>query len=228
LGIDGSSEFQALQTITPIEKPVYTKLGACKRGREARIGLFHLMHPSDGFDLLSRCNPVTIEVHAVPAHSVPSIEKGTMSSRTVWHFAYGSNMNRAQMLSRTGKILEEHNASLPNYEVRFNKKVRGGTAGANIQPSPGKTVHGVLYKIEEGAFRSLDRYEGVPDHYRRIEVQVTPEGGQPVPAQIYIAQKVEKGLRPSPSYLQSMLDGAGEHNLPASYIGEIKSAAGAA
>ena len=74
-----------------------------------------------------------------------------MASRTVWHFAYGSNMNRAQMLSRTGKILEEHNASLPNYEVRFNKKVRGGTAGANIQPSSGKTVHGVLYKIEEGA-----------------------------------------------------------------------------
>ena len=145
-----------------------------------------------------------------------------MASRTVWHFAYGSNMNRAQMLARTGKILEEHNASLPNYEVRFNKKVRGGTAGANIQPASGKTVHGVLYKVEEGSMRSLDRYEGVPDHYRRIEVQVTPEGGQPVPAQIYIAQKVEKGLRPSTQYLQAMLDGAGEHNLPASYIGEIK------
>ena len=178
--------------------------------------------------MLSRCNPATMKVHAAPAQSVPFIEKGTMASRTVWHFAYGSNMNRAQMLSRAGTILEEHNASLPNYEVRFNKKVRGGTAGANIQPAPGKTVHGVLYKIEEGAFRSLDRYEGVPDHYRRIEVQVTPEGGQPVPAQIYIAQKVEKGLRPSTQYLQAMLDGAGEHNLPASYIGEIKTAAGAA
>jgi cation transport regulator ChaC len=169
-----------------------------------------------------------MEIHSAPAQSVPFTEKGTMASRTVWHFAYGSNMNRAQMLSRTGKILEEHNASLPNYEVRFNKKVRGGTAGANIQPAQGKTVHGVLYKIEESAFRSLDRYEGVPDHYRRIEVQVTPEGGQPVPAQIYIAQKVEKGLRPSAPYLQAMLDGAGEHNLPASYIGEIKTAAGAA
>ena len=78
----------------------------------------------------------------------------------------------------------------------------------------GKTVHGVLYKVEESALRSLDRYEGVPEHYRRIEVQVTPEGGQPVPAQIYIASKVEKGLRPSAPYLQAMLDGAGEHNLP--------------
>jgi gamma-glutamylcyclotransferase len=137
-------------------------------------------------------------------------------------------MNRAQMLSRVGNIMEERTAYLPNFELRFNKKVRGGTAGANVQPSPGNTVHGVLYKIEEGSFRSLDRYEGVPDHYRRIEVQVTPDGGQPVPAQIYIASKVEKGLRPSMQYLQAILEGAGEHSLPAAYIGEIKTAAGAA
>ena len=137
-------------------------------------------------------------------------------------------MNRTQMRARVGNFLEEHNAYLPNYELRFNKKIRGGTAGANIQPAPGKTVYGVLYKIEENAFRSLDRYEGVPEHYRRIEVQVTPEGGQPVPAQIYIASKVEKGLRPSPHYLQAILEGAGEHSLPAAYIGEIKTAAGAA
>jgi gamma-glutamylcyclotransferase len=151
-----------------------------------------------------------------------------MAPRTVWHFAYGSNMNRTQMRSRVGNVLEEHNAHLPNYELRFNKKVRGGTAGANIQPAPGKTVYGVLYKIEEGAFRSLDRYEGVPEHYRRIEVQVTPDGGQAVPAQIYIASKVEKGLRPSAQYLQAILEGAGEHSLPAAYIGEIMTAAGAA
>ena len=212
----------------PVKKPVYTKLVSIGDQANDRSMRFRIVHSWGAFDLLSPNNPVTIGVHVVPAQCVPFIEKGAMSSRTVWHFAYGSNMNRAQMLSRTGKILEEHNASLPNYEVRFNKKVRGGTAGANIQPASGKTVHGVLYKIDEGAFRSLDRYEGVPEHYRRIEVQVTPEGGQPVPAQIYIAQKVEKGLRPSASYLQSMLDGAGEHNLPASYIGEIKAAAGAA
>ena len=151
-----------------------------------------------------------------------------MAPRTVWHFAYGSNMNRAQMRSRGGNVFEEHNACLPNYELRFNKKVRGGTAGANVQPSPGKNVHGVLYKIEENAFRTLDRYEGVPEHYRRIEVQVTPDGGQPVPAQVYIASKIEKGLRPAAHYLQTILDGAGEHSLPAAYIGEIKSAAGTA
>jgi gamma-glutamylcyclotransferase len=183
-----------------------------------------ISYPAFALALQARYNVASLRTRPIR----PVNEKGFMASRTVWHFAYGSYMNRAQMLARGGNILEERNASLPNYEVRFNKKVRGGTAGANIQMASGKTVHGVLYKVDESALRSLDRYEGVPDHYRRIEVQVTPEGGQPVPAQIYIASKVEKGLRPSAPYLQAMLDGAGEHNLPAAYIGEIKSAAGAA
>jgi gamma-glutamylcyclotransferase (GGCT)/AIG2-like uncharacterized protein YtfP len=151
-----------------------------------------------------------------------------MASRTEWYFAYGGNMSRAQMKSRAGNILEEHNAQLANFELRFNKKVRGGSGGANVQPAQGKTVYGVLYKIEESAFRSLDRFEGVPQHYRRIEVRVTPDGGAPVPAQVYIATKVENGLRPAPHDLQLILAGAGEHSLPQSYIDEIKAAAGAA
>jgi hypothetical protein len=47
-------------------------------------------------------------------------------------------------------------------------------------------------------------------------------------AQAYIATKVEKGLKPSPHYLQTILEGAGEHQLPAEYVVAIKEAAGAA
>ncbi len=150
-----------------------------------------------------------------------------MAPATSWYFAYGSNMNRAQMLSRAGQILEEEVARLENYELVFNKKARGGSATANIRPAPGKTVHGVLYKIPESAYRNLDRFEGVPEHYRRIEVLATNGAGKKIAAQAYIATKVEKGLRPAPHYLQVILDGAKEHGLPEEYIGEIKAAAGA-
>ncbi len=136
-------------------------------------------------------------------------------------------MNRAQMRSRAGQILEEHPGRLENYEMVFNKKSRGGSATANIRPASGKTVYGVLYKIPDAAFRSLDRFEGVPEHYRRIEVGVTDAAGKKIGAQAYIATKVEKGLRPAAHYLQTILDGAGEHGLPAEYIGAIKAAAGA-
>jgi gamma-glutamylcyclotransferase len=147
---------------------------------------------------------------------------------TVWYFAYGSNMNRAQMRARVKEILEEQAGKLENYEFVFDKKARGGSATANIHSAPGKTVHGVLYKIQESALRSLDRYEGAPEHYRRIEVTVSNAAGSKIAAQAFIATKVEKGLRPAPHYLQGILEGASEHGLPADYIAEIKAKAGIA
>jgi gamma-glutamylcyclotransferase len=142
-----------------------------------------------------------------------------------WYFAYASNMNRAQMQSRAGEILEERRGRLENYELAFNKKVRGGTAGANVRPAPGKFVEGVLYKIKESAFRNLDRFEGAPVHYRRIQIDVKDSDGKVIAAQAFIATKVEKGLRPSPHYLKTILDGAAEHNLPAEYVDSIRAAA---
>ncbi len=148
-----------------------------------------------------------------------------MAGATAWYFAYASNMSRAQMRARAGEILEERPGRLENYEMVFNKKARGGTATANIRPAAGKVVAGVLYKVAESAFRNLDRFEGAPQHYRRTEVRVMDSGGKEVLAQAYIATKVEKGLRPAAHYLQTILEGAGEHGLPAEYIEQIKAAA---
>ncbi len=146
---------------------------------------------------------------------------------TAWYFAYASNMNRAQMRSRAGEVLEERLGRLENYELAFNKKVRGGTAGANIRPAAGKSVEGVLYKINESVFRNLDRFEGAPVHYRRIEVSVRDREGRTIAAQAFIATKVEKGLRPAAHYLKTILQGAAEHELPADYIEGIRASANA-
>jgi gamma-glutamylcyclotransferase len=148
-----------------------------------------------------------------------------MAANSSWYFAYGSNLSRDQFRSRAGQIHEEINGALKNYELLFNKKVRGGTAAANIHQAPGKSVHGVLYRIPESAYRNLDRYEGAPEHYRRIEVRVTAADGREIPAQVYIASKVEKGLRPAPHYLQTILAGAAEHGMPEDYIAAIRAKA---
>jgi len=149
-----------------------------------------------------------------------------MATASIWYFAYGSNMSRAQMRSRAGTVLSEQPARLENYELVFNKKARGGTATANIRPAAGRVVHGLLYQIPESSFRSLDRFESVPEHYRRIEVTVTDSAGKKLPAQVYIAANVETGLRPASHYLKTILEGAGEHGLPEEYIGVVKAAAG--
>ena len=150
-----------------------------------------------------------------------------MAPNTSWYFAYGSNLNAAQFQMRAGQVLEQTTGELKGYELRFNKEVRGGSASANIQPAAGKSVRGVLYLIPESAYRNIDRYEGAPVHYRRIEVQVTATDGRVIAAQAFIATKVKKGLRPAPHYLQTILNGAAEHGLPADYIAGIRAEAGA-
>jgi len=147
---------------------------------------------------------------------------------TIWFFAYGSNMSREQMRSRAGQIADDQVGKLENYELVFNKKARGGSSTANVRPAPGKVVYGVLYRIPESALRLLDRYQGAPEHYRRIEVNVTAGDGSRIPAQTYIATKVEKGLRPASHYLQSILQAASERDLPQEYLEQVKETAGAA
>ena len=146
----------------------------------------------------------------------------------LWYFAYANDMSRLQVQSRAGEIAEEQVGKLENYEIVFNKKARGGSATANIRPAQGKNVYGVLYRIPELALKSLDRFQGAPEYYRRIEVGVTSSLGDKIPSQVYIATKVEKGLRPAPHYLQSILEAADEHHLPADYVKELKATAGAA
>jgi cation transport regulator ChaC len=150
-----------------------------------------------------------------------------MAQSTVWYFAYASNMSKAQVKSRIGADpAEERVARLDNYELVFNKRSRGGTATANIRQAQGELVEGVLYRLPESALRSLDRYEGAPVHYRRIEVTVVDQAGRKTNAQVFIATKVDKGrLRPAPHYLQTILEGASEHSLPTEYIDKIKAAA---
>jgi gamma-glutamylcyclotransferase (GGCT)/AIG2-like uncharacterized protein YtfP len=146
-----------------------------------------------------------------------------MASNTLWYFAYASNMNRRQMAQRAGAVAEEKVARLDNYELNFDKIARGGTGTANIVPAEGKTVWGVLYRLTEQQLKALDRFEGVPEHYRRSEVTVVDAEGKKVGAQVYLARKVRKGLKPDRIYLQKIVEGAEAHGLPADYIERLKS-----
>lgn len=145
-----------------------------------------------------------------------------MAQNTVWYFAYGSNMNGAQLRQRAGEPLVEKIARLDNYELNFDKVARGGSGTGNIVTAKGQVVHGVLYRLTEEQLKKLDRFEGVPEHYRRSEVNVVDEEGNKVSAQVYLARKVRRGLKPDRVYLQRILQGAEEHRLPAEYLEQLK------
>lgn len=140
----------------------------------------------------------------------------------VWYFAYASNMYRQQVKQRAGEPKQEKIARLDGYELNFDKIARGGTGTANLVIAPDKVVWGVLYRLTEQQLKALDRFEGVPEHYRRSEVNVTDGEGKKVAAQVYLARKVRKGLKPDRQYLQRITQGAEEHNLPADYIQQLR------
>jgi cation transport regulator ChaC len=138
-----------------------------------------------------------------------------------WYFAYGSNLARDQKVSRSGPIREKRRAQLNGYRIAFNKRGIDGTGKANIVPEPGVIVWGVVFRCTPNALREIDRFEGVSGgHYFRKMVRVRVDGGENLDAVTYLAGNtfIDDSLSPNPKYLQTVLQGAREHDLPEDYI----------
>jgi cation transport regulator ChaC len=147
----------------------------------------------------------------------------------VWYFAYGSNLSRARMEERTGRIRQAVRCFLPDFRLAFNKRAsKPGEIYANIIPSEGDRVWGVTYLCGQGAMEKLDKCEGVSGgHYYRKSVEVIVDDGSIFSAIAYIAGEdfVIAESRPSDEYLNHILNGARKHELPEAYIEQIKSIA---
>jgi gamma-glutamylcyclotransferase (GGCT)/AIG2-like uncharacterized protein YtfP len=140
------------------------------------------------------------------------------------YFAYGSNLDPKRKELRTGVIREALRAKLPGYRFVFNKLGTDGSGKANIVQDETSEVWGVVYRCSPKAMKILDRYEGAPDHYRRHTVHVILESGKEREAIAYIAcpKYLREGLKPTPTYLNHILEGARKHNISPDYIRAIE------
>lgn len=142
--------------------------------------------------------------------------------KTVFYFAYGSNMDAQQMTDRGIRFISRQWAVLKNYTLVFNKKLANNHVAANIRPSPQDEVEGVLYVFpEEDLYKKLDKCEGYSEHYDRETVRVILRDGKEQEAITYVAQPayvVESG-RPTKEYLQHLL--AGKDLLSEDYVKKL-------
>ncbi len=142
----------------------------------------------------------------------------------MWYFAYGANMDRQRLeLHRAINVLEMRLGVLENYRLVFNKvsSIRPSTGCANIIPTEGQRVLGVLYRIAEPDIMKMDIFEGVSSgQYHRERVLVKAEENDLVEAEVYIADETRSGLEPSYEYLESVLKGARESGIDEDYIRE--------
>ncbi|MFC2056574.1 gamma-glutamylcyclotransferase family protein [Chloroflexota bacterium] len=123
----------------------------------------------------------------------------------MYYLAYGSNLNRKQMLERCPDSKPEFIATLPNYKLVFigwSRYWRGGVA--SIRPFRGEKVLGAIYEISEQCLKKLDKYES---SYNRLNVTVFNEDGEPIQAITYIKTGQSEEAQPSAEYLSTIQQG---------------------
>ena len=134
-----------------------------------------------------------------------------MKSENIIYFAYGANLDRNGMDIRCPGNKPLCRAVLKNYRLMF-KSV------ADIEEAVNHSVHGALYEITKEHLRSLDRFEGYPRLYIRKTVPVITEDGREIKAVIYQMNNRNSYSTPYRGYLNIILSGCRQWQLPQRYI----------
>jgi AIG2-like family len=132
------------------------------------------------------------------------------------HFAYGSNMSRAQMTARCPGASALGTATLEHW--RF---VIGPGGHGSIVPRPGEVVHGVLWRLGARDIAAINSYEGIDSGlYIRRNIPVR-HGANLRPALVYILRRDGEG-RPRPAYIHLVVGAARDWGLPEPYIDALQ------
>ena len=132
------------------------------------------------------------------------------------HFAYGSNMSRAQMRARCPGARALGTATLDHW--RF---IIGIAGHGSIAPRPGAVVHGVLWRVGVRDLAAINAYENIDSglYIRRI-VPVRHRATM-LPALVYILRRSGKG-RPRPGYIHLVVEAARDWGLPEDHIDALQ------
>lgn len=117
------------------------------------------------------------------------------------YIAYGSNMDKVQMAVRC-----------PNAQVAGKAYIEGWELTmpfyANIERAEGKRTPALIWEISRGDEKKLDRYEGYPDCYDKVDILVNIEGTR-VSAMAYVMTEEykKKARKPRSGYVEQILHG---------------------
>lgn len=133
--------------------------------------------------------------------------------KRILYFAYGSNMSTVRLKERIPDAIDQGIAELKGYSFTCNKKSKDGSSKGNIASEKGASTWGVIFEIPASVLAKLDRVEG---GYERIQVNVLCNG-EAVQCETYISSELTEE-NPTDSYMELILSGAREHQLPLAII----------
>lgn len=146
------------------------------------------------------------------------------------YFAYGSNMDWAQLKARCPSAAFVGVARLADHRLAFTRKsANRGCGVADVVPTSGRDVWGAVYQLSEIDVGALDKSEGYrpgrdKNSYWRRECMVFLDGDEkrPVTVQTYNADPHPSPPLPNQVYKDLILSGARYWHLPAEYIAELE------
>jgi len=141
------------------------------------------------------------------------------------YFAYGSNMSLARLQDRVPSAQRLGMFCLRKHQLAFHKSSKDGSGkcDAYFTDDTEHSIFGALFEINEKEKKDLDRAEGLGYGYDQKLVQVEDVDGKVLEATTYIATKIDGTLLPYSWYLNHVVVGAKEIDVPASYLDKILS-----
>lgn len=139
------------------------------------------------------------------------------------YFAYGSNMSLSRLRERVPSARRLGCYWLKGHQLRFHKlsKDGSGKCDAYFTGSEDDFVIGALFEIEPGEKRALDIAEGLGFGYSEKLVMLQSQEEHEIEAFTYCALIIDGSLKPYSWYLNHVLVGASESELPYDYIAII-------
>lgn len=131
-------------------------------------------------------------------------------------FAYGSNLHAPQMMDRCPSARYVERAWIPEVRLIFaswSARWGGGVAGLALEKR--SRVHGVIYAVSHDDLLMLDRYEGHPGVYSRVQCHlVTPAGKRPAAFVYALMRDTDRRSLPSVEYREAIRAGYETWGLP--------------
>ena len=145
------------------------------------------------------------------------------ANESIYYFAYGSNMWSKYLTNiRSVKTYGSTYAHLEDYQVKFNLYGINHIepAFANLVPLINATAHGVLHKIDQSSISRIANSES--KQYVFTEVEVLTAQGDKVKAYTLVGKDFGESRAPSRRYLNILIAGAKEHELPEKHIDNLE------
>ncbi len=136
------------------------------------------------------------------------------------YLAYGSNMSLTRLQQRVPSAKRLDTVTLQNHQLRFHMSSHDGSGKCNAYQTNNENhkVIGALFEIDINEKDVLDRAESLGVGYGEKFVSVQSESGEVFEALTYYALKLDHTLKPYSWYLNHVIVGARETQLPTEYL----------